>query len=202
MGQLDLFPGPRKRRKKSRLYCIWCSMKERCASPNNHAYARYGGRGIKVCERWRNSFAAFRDDMGPRPDRHSIDRIDNDGDYCPENCIWADYKTQGRNKRSNRSITHNGETKLLVEWAEESGVGIKALWRRLELGWKFEDAIGLPKRRAVKAPIPIEDKDRVKVLLETHTYAQVADVYGCSASATYLFASRNGLLGRKPGGRR
>ena len=85
---------------KTPLYKTWCGMKARCGNPNEDRYKDYGGRGIKVCERWVNSFENFRDDMGERPtSRHSLDRDDNDGDYSPDNCKWSDDTEQVHNRR-------------------------------------------------------------------------------------------------------
>lgn len=101
---------------------VWQAMITRCENPNVQGFENYGGRGIRVCDRWRNDFAAFLADMGRRPSpTHSIDRIDVNGNYEPSNCRWATKKEQARNKRNNRLITINGETRCVAEWAERLG---------------------------------------------------------------------------------
>lgn len=102
-------------------YAVWAGMKARCNNPKNLSFPFYGGRGIKVCERWASSFEAFFFDMGPRPLGYSIDRINNNGDYSPENCRWADWKTQSANKSTSVGLD-------LVSIAEDRGIGYKHAW--------------------------------------------------------------------------
>lgn len=125
-------------------YQSWINMRQRVSNPNHARYDAYGGRGIKVCERW-NSFSAFLADMGPRPTpRHSIDRIDNDGDYCPNNCRWATAFTQNNNRRGLRLITVNGNTKTAREWEDYYGWKHSTISGRIRLGWTQELAASTP----------------------------------------------------------
>ena len=100
------------------LYRVWSSMKRRCHDSNDMSYPRYGGRGIQVCNEWRDSFAAFFAYMGERPEGLTLDRIKSTGNYEPGNVRWATYKEQARNTRRNHMHTINGETKCLAEWCE------------------------------------------------------------------------------------
>ncbi len=127
-------------------YETWKSMLTRCTNPNSDAWENYGGRGIKVCNRWLNSFPDFLTDMGPRPSLdYSIDRFpDNDGNYEPGNCRWATVKEQGRNRRTNLNLTVEGETRCLKEWAEISGVNRTTISARLRRGWSVAEAIFAP----------------------------------------------------------
>lgn len=125
-------------------YAIWSSMKARCCNPRGTQYAYYGGRGIRVCDRWLHSFKNFLSDMGRRPTpQHSIDRINNDGDYEPGNCRWATRKEQARNQRSNVRLTYNGQTLCLAEWAERLGIHRATLRSRLKTGWPIEEAVSV-----------------------------------------------------------
>jgi hypothetical protein len=130
---------------KTLTYRTWLTMRKRCLNPNSKDYPRYGGRGIQTCERW-DDFLLFLEDMGERPsERHSIDRIDTEGDYTPKNCRWATPKQQGRNRRNNRMLTHGGETLCLAEWAERTGISLAAIKCRLDVcGYTVEEALTLP----------------------------------------------------------
>lgn len=131
------------RGKISPTYHSWCGMIARCTNPGHGSYARYGGRGISVCEPWLD-FANFLADMGEKPKGASIDRVDTNGNYEPSNCRWATAKEQGRNKRNNRLLTYQGETLCLQEWAERLGIRGETIWGRLDTGWSVNDALSTP----------------------------------------------------------
>jgi len=120
---------------RTRVYKTWQQMRQRCENPNDTAYHRYGGRGIKVCDRWQD-FSNFLEDMGEPYDWQSLDRLDNNGDYTPDNCRWATIEEQQNNIRSNRLITHEGETQTLAQWARETGIAYHVLKYRLNHGWE------------------------------------------------------------------
>ena len=128
-------------------YSSWISMKDRCCSPNHAAYHRYGGRGIKVCERWIHSFENFLIDMGARPIIGTLDRIDSNGNYEPSNCRWATRKEQARNRESNILITHNSETKTLQEWSEIFPISAGSISKRLKRGLSVHDALTKPRSK-------------------------------------------------------
>ncbi len=131
-----------RRKPPSPEYTSWAGMIQRCHNPKSPDFERYGGRGIVVCERWRTSFQSFLADMGPRPSkRHTIERRDGSKGYTPDNCRWATWTEQARNRRGNRLITVGGATRTLAEWAERSGISIFCLWRRLKKGWTAERAV-------------------------------------------------------------
>lgn len=128
-------------------YAIWSNIRARCRNQNNPNYAKYGARGIRVCARWEADFINFLEDMGRRPSAdHSIDRIDNSGDYTPENCRWATRKEQCRNRRSSKFLVFRGEEKTAAEWSEICGVSQGTLYQRLKSGWSVEDALSKPVR--------------------------------------------------------
>lgn len=118
------------------LYGRWNQMHQRCENPNQQDYALYGGRGIKVCERWSGADGVlhFIEDMGPCPEGMTLDRRDNDGPYSPENCHWATPVEQNRNRRSSRTVMYEGREVTLAEAAELSGIDHRAIRRKLEQG--------------------------------------------------------------------
>ena len=131
----------------TRLYSIWCGMKRRCNGINTHAYADYGGRGISVCAEWVDSFETFKKWAAENgyTDALSIDRIDNDGNYSPENCKWATRKTQCRNRRSSTRVSYGGKNLTLPEWEEETGIKSETMRNRINnLGWSVEKALTTP----------------------------------------------------------
>lgn len=131
---------------ETKLHARWMAMIARCENPKHRGYHNYGGRGIKVCKRWRESFTAFFADMGHPPfTDYQIDRIDNDKDYEPGNCRWVSNKTNSRNRKNVRMLTYLGETKPLNEWAEQVGLEPKTLYQRLyKLKWALDDAMTIP----------------------------------------------------------
>jgi len=137
-------------------YRSWTKMRERCLNPNHTHHEHYGGRGITICDRWLNSFEAFVEDMGTRPSkRHSIDRIDNDRGYSPDNCKWSTAKEQNRNKTNGRRVTWNGRTLSVTEWAEETGIDRFVIYNRLDRGWGTAAALtypNKPRRRYITPP--------------------------------------------------
>lgn len=129
----------------SRLYTIWSLMKERCFNPKRKEYVNYGGRGISVCEEWLDSskFIEWALNNG-YSENLTIDRIDNNGDYCPDNCRWITKKEQMNNRRNNHYIIYKGCKKTISQMAEENGLSYSQLSKRLKLGWSIERAISEP----------------------------------------------------------
>lgn len=128
-------------------HMIWCSLLQRCTNPRHVRYADYGGRGITVCESWLK-FENFYADMGPRPSKdRSLDRIDNDGPYCKENCRWATRKEQNNNTRANKLVTHGDLTMTISQWSVIYGVPSSVISYRLRNGWAVEESLTLPTRK-------------------------------------------------------
>ena len=129
------------RGKGSRAYRIWCEVKTRTSNENRETSHRYVGRGITVCERWQNSFASFLEDMGEPPAGMSIDRIDNDGPYCKENCRWATQLEQSANTGRNRHVTINGETMIVTQAERKYGVSRYTIYNRLNRGLSDHESV-------------------------------------------------------------
>lgn len=126
-------------------YGVWVDMRKRCRNWNHHAFKYYGGKGVRVCDRW-NSYENFLADMGRRPSpSHSIDRIDSTKDYSPENCRWATRIEQCRNKSDNKLLTLNGATRCVAEWAEVLGISVNTIRKRIRLGYTDEQALHVGK---------------------------------------------------------
>lgn len=155
-------------------YHTWAMMKQRCYNQKIEAYVKYGGRGIVVCERWRHSFTNFVADMGERPEGKSLDRIDNDGPYAPENCRWATHAEQANNTRRTRRITVDGEKKVARLVAEENGIKQSVFSQRVQSGWTTEAAAGIETHYDPRA---------ITINGETMTMAQWAKRNGLSRQA-------------------
>lgn len=122
------------------MYAVWNTMIQRCCNDKSSSFENYGGRGINVCARWR-IFENFYSDMGKRPSGMTIERKDNDGDYCPENCCWASREDQAKNKRDSRNFEFNGEKRTLAEICIIQGVNFETARKRLQKGWPIEKAV-------------------------------------------------------------
>lgn len=131
---------------RTRLYKIWGAMKTRCYNPNYRKYYRYGGRGIKICDEWLNSFVSF-SDWSMRNgyyDNLTIDRINVNGNYEPSNCRWITVTANNRNKTNNHYIKFRGKTQTIADWAEELDMNDKTIATRIYRGWSIEKALTTP----------------------------------------------------------
>lgn len=136
-------------------YAAWIHMLDRCYNASNPGYSNYGGRGIRVCDRWITSFANFLSDLGERPSaNHMLDRIDNDGNYTPSNCRWATPRVQGNNKRNNRLITYGDKTLTLSQWTAELHLPRGLIDSRLRAGWSISEALTVPNGQRRKPEMP------------------------------------------------
>lgn len=150
----------------------WRHMKERCCNPNTKDFKNYGGRGITVCNEWRKSFMAFFNHVGKKPSpKHSIDRINNDGNYEPSNVRWADRKTQNNNSRRNYLITIDGITKNIAQWAEARGISRLTICNRLHMGWSPEKSVLHPVRHLRSETINVNG-----VIKTTKQWAKIINV--------------------------
>jgi hypothetical protein len=139
-AQLTTHGLSRNRGKKTKLHSVWTAMRQRCNNPKNAPYSNYGGRGILVCPEWKNDYRNFYDWAMANGYKEglSIDRINNNGNYEPDNCRWATWSEQSINKRTNRLVTYKGETKPAGEWGRIFGINSDVLYQRLSNGWPVE----------------------------------------------------------------
>lgn len=124
----------------TRIYTIWRNMHWRCCNPSHKDYSSYGGRGISICDRW-HKLENFLADMGEPPAGHSIERKDVNGNYTPENCVWAPPEVQQNNRRNNVRLTADGKTLSLAQWERETGTSQHCIRKRLARGWSHREAI-------------------------------------------------------------
>ena len=163
------------------LYKTWTGMKQRCYNENSKVYKYYGGRGIKVCDRWLNSFENFYEDMENKPKGMTIDRIDNDGNYEPGNCRWATKEQQSNNTSSNRLLNFNGRTQTMFLWAKELGLKYSTLRSRLNLyGWSVEKALTIPikdfhKLESTETVNDFEDAENDEIMSDERFQYQVQE---------------------------
>lgn len=163
----------------------WCGMRQRCNDKASKSYVDYGGRGIKVADEW-HDFAAFFAHVGKKPSpKHSLERIDNDGDYRPGNVRWATKLEQAHNTRANRHITANGITKTMAEWARDLGCNPSAILARIN--------VGMSETEAVTTPIPERPNAKLDTERAIQIYSQkgiksaqlLADQYGVSKKSVF-----------------
>jgi hypothetical protein len=163
-------------------------MNQRCHNPKHPAFALYGGRGITVHEPWRTNFNAFFSHIGPKPFPHlSLDRIDNSLGYAPGNVRWATYQQQGRNRRSNRIVTFNGEQILLCELCDRTGLSEPTIAGRLRLGWTIESAVSTPTHK--RGP-----KNRISFANQQTTLAKLESTLGFGRGVLRIRISRGKSL--------
>lgn len=141
--------------KVSRTYEVWHAIKQRCHNPSSANYKNYGSRGIRMCEAWRKSFEQFLADMGEAPIGQSIERVDNNGNYSPDNCKWATIREQANNRRTNRIVTYQGVAYTVSQLADDLGIQRGTLLARLNNGWSVERAVGRLDTRRKLWPIPL-----------------------------------------------
>lgn len=133
--------------KRTTEYTIWADMIRRCSNSSDEFYMNYGGRGISVCERWKE-FVNFLADMGEKPNGYSIERKDRDGNYCPENCIWADAITQANNRSNNVVLEYDGRKQTAKQWSRELNIQYETLRKRIKNRWSAEKSLTTPSRQA------------------------------------------------------
>ena len=165
-----------------KLLSVWRSMRNRCYNQKQKCYKHYGGRGIKVCDRWlgKNGFENFVKDMGPKEDGMTLERVNVNGDYEPFNCKWATQTEQASNKRNNRYLTANGETKTMAEWARTLGCNPAAILYRLNKGMLEEEAVTTPIPERPNSKLTLEQALEIRSLYPECTMQALATKYNVS----------------------
>lgn len=183
-------------------YSTWGCMKQRCLNPRSHAFKHYGGRGIKVCDRWL-VFKNFLEDMGHKPPNMSLERTDNDGNYEPGNCRWATQKEQMRNRRINRWVDIGGKSYLAVELSDKSGLKTDSIIERAEAGLSLEEVIS-PVRRIFADGLALGGRaNGVRQKAKTHcphghSYDDaIVNKYGWRRCRTCFYAKERERIQRK-----
>lgn len=171
--------GHARKGKTSAEYTSWAGMIDRCYRAASKKFHHYGGRGIRVCDRWHSSFENFLADMGPKPSpKHSLDRIDVNGNYEPGNCRWATQSQQMRNSRVTRMVTVNGETKPAADWGDETGIKYKTIVDRIDHGIAPEVAVAFERYGML-------DRKRYEHNGESKTLEEWAAAIGATKSIIY-----------------
>jgi len=177
-------------------FIAWNSMNVRCKNPSHKFFHRYGGRGISICERWA-AFENFYSDMGPRPTKsHSLDRIDNNLGYSPENCRWVTQRTQKVNQERTVMLTHNGKTQCVMDWAIETGISHATISQRIKnLKWSVCDALSTQPEKSCNWR-GTSHKDAAKYVEngEEHTFEEWGKILGVKKSTLYSRVKRNGRI--------
>jgi hypothetical protein len=180
----------------SREYKCWISMKNRCENANYKDYRYYGGRGIKVCQEWITSFETFYNDLGPKPPKFTLERIENDGDYKKSNCKWASRLEQSNNTRLNHNITFKGETLSISRWAEKAKIDKHIILNRIRRGYPIEYVLygkyKLTRDKCHFSKLTTEQaNDVIKMRSELIPYKHIAAKYNMSISALEKIISKN-----------
>ena len=171
----------------------WSNMKDRCLNDKYPSYSNYGGRGIKVCKRWIDSFDNFLEDIGTGPKGSSLDRRDNSKGYNPSNCRWVSNDVQQNNKRTNIVLEYNGKKMSVTQWSRNVGINRDIVSNRLRRGWPVGEALGFESRVNIKAPIYISyNGKRLNI-------PQWSERIGISSQALYLRLKRGWPIGEALG---
>lgn len=167
---------------RNKLLGVWRSMHNRCYNTNQAAYKNYGARGIAVDPRWHGAdgFKHFEKSMGQPPVGGTLERVDNDGPYSPENCRWASRADQAHNKRNNRHIAANGQIKTMAEWARELGCAPSAILHRIKSGMSEQDAVTLPIPKRPNSRLSEDDVRLIRASYPVKTLQTLADEIGVS----------------------